>query len=494
MSTIPRIALVVIITNCTSASGNPFRNSNPAKFAGLWGALCISGNESVRSVAAGALIDQGLPDRLSAEESDMALKESLADQQQVLALDEKPERSLPPTYASYDWTNEGLAERSGGNAVVYSYWDQPFGCRIERQHREPEDFLPDWPVLDAPDYGRKADLKSVLAHHPKTLGTGIAAGPGADRALQEFVATLPRILIRLAAPFGAQQWLLFDIFRRSPGLWHRIHQQTALGRLGSFSLSLELFCAAGRTRPQQRQQFARFLSETTRETVLRRYLGRCPEPAVLALLEHIPPGSDVLERRALKAALHQKGEAVNLKDLVRLKDDVVAEILGNTCWLEITDIRALLSQGLSFVRIIHTIQSGLINLTSSERPAALKALKEVKVPQSLQWWSSHWTTLAGRSREFPPPPIAAASQLTPLHTAVALEEENRRMRNGIVRYLPEILSGDLYFYHWDGHPAATLCLAVSGNGDWILLDALGEDGAPIHDEALAEIIQAVQAG
>ncbi|QDG75095.1 hypothetical protein [Labrenzia sp. PHM005] len=423
----------------------------------------------------------------------MALKESLADQQQ-LALDEKPERALPPTYASYDWTNEGLAERSGENAVVYCYWDQPFGCKIQRQHRDPEDFLPDWPVFEAPDYGRTTGLRSVLAHHPKTLGTGIAAGPGADTALQEFIATLPRILVRLAAPFGNQQWLLMDLFRRAPGLWRKVHQQTALGRLGTLSLMLELFCAAGRIRPQQRQQFANFLDETTRETVLRRYLGRCPEAPILALLEQIPPGSGILERRAIKSALNSKNGSLDLKDLVRLKDEVTEAILSETGWPEKADIRALLGKGLSFARILHTVHFGLRNLTLSERPAALKALRDAKAPQSLNWWSTHWTTIATRSREFPPPPIPAASQLSPLQTGAALEEENRRMRNNIARFLPDILAGDLYFYHWDGHPAATLCLAVSGNGDWTLLDALGEDGTPIHDEALAEIIQAVQAG
>jgi hypothetical protein len=455
--------------------------------------LCISENETCRGVAVLPVFPQGCFKCKSADESNMAMKDGLAVQQQLLDLDEKPERSLPPTYASYDWTGGGLTERSGENAVVYCYWDQPFGCRIERQHREAEDFLPDWPVLDAPEYGRTAGEISVLAHHPKTLGTGVAAGPGADKALHDFIGALPRILVHLASPFGAQQWLLLDLFRRSPGLWRKVHQQTALGRLGALSLTLELFCAAGRTRPQQRQEFARFLSDTTRETVLRRYLGQCPEPAVLALLEQVPPGTGMLDHRALKSALNQKGDLADLKELVRLKAEKTKAVLAETDWPEMVQIESLLEKGLSLARIIHTIQSGLKNLTETERPGALKALKQVAVPQSLQWWLARWTTLANRSREFPSPPIPPASLLSPLQTAAALEEENRRMRNNVAWYLPEVLSGDLYFYHWDGHPAATLCLAASGNGDWMLLDALGEDGTPIHDEALAEIIAAVQA-
>ncbi|MGV2978183.1 hypothetical protein AB1P65_22200 [Roseibium alexandrii] len=424
----------------------------------------------------------------------MAMMENLAGQQKQLALDEKPERTLPPTYASYDWISEGLAERSGENAIIYAYWDQPFGCKVQRQNREPEDFLPDWPVLDAPDYGRKAELKSVLSHHPKTLGTGIAAGPGVDKAFQDYIATLPLSLTRLAAPFGAQQWLLLDLFRRAPGLWRKVHQQTGLGRLGTLSLTLELFCAAGRTRPQQRQQLATALNETTREVVLTRYLGQTPEPSLLALLEQVPPGSGILEHRALKAALNQKSETQDLKDLVRMKDEMTDRILKQTDWPETLQIRVLLDLGLSFARILHIVQSGLRNLTEAERAGALKALKLIASPQKMQWWLAHWTMLAGRSREVPPPPIPATSLLSPLQTLSAIEEENRRMRNGIARYVPDVLAGDLYFYHWDGHPAATLCLAVSGNGDWTLLEALGEDGVPIPEEALAEIMSAVQPG
>lgn len=424
----------------------------------------------------------------------MATKNSLAGQQQQLALDAKPERTLPPTYASYDWIQDGLAERSGDNAVIYCYWDQPFGCKIQRQHREAEDFLPTWPLIEAPDYGRKADLKSVLAHHSKTLGTGITAGPGADNALQDYLATLPRVLLRLAAPFGPHQWLLLDLFRRSPSLWHKVYQQTALGRLGTLSLTLELFLAAGRIRPQQREEFARFLTNEPRETVLRRYLGSIPNPAVLALLEQFPPDSGLLDRRAIKSALKPATEESNLKELGRLKDEMTETILANTNWTEIANIRVLLAQGLSFARIIHTIQTVLKNLTASERPAALKALGKVQVPQSLQWWSAHWTMLAGRSRSFPKSPVPPAALLSPLETPAALEQESHRMRNGISQYLLDVLGGDLYFYHWDGDPPATLCLAATGSGDWILLDALGIDGTPLHEETRAQIIAAIQAG
>ncbi len=423
----------------------------------------------------------------------MAAKESLAGQQHQLALDEQPERTLPPTYASYDWTGDGLAERSGDNAVVYYYWDQPFGCKVHRQHRDPEDLLPSWPIIDAPDFGRKANSKSVLAHCPKTLGTGISFGPNADKSIQDYLATLPRSLLSLAAPFGEQQWLLMDLFRRSPGLWRNVYQQTALGRLGTFSLTLELFLAAGRKRPQQREEFARFLTENTRETALRRYLGHCPDAKVLAILEQIPPETGLLERRAVKTALKPTGEFGDPKELIRLKDDITETILSNTDWEDVANIRALLAQGLSFVRITQTIQMVLKNLTPSERPAALKALSKVQVPQSLQWWSAHWTMLAGRSRSFPPPPIPSAPLLSPLETAAAMDQESRRMRNGNTRFLLDVLAGDLYFYHWDGDPPATLCLAATDSGDWILLDALSVDGAPVHPESLVEIVEAIQA-
>lgn len=417
----------------------------------------------------------------------MATRDMLAGQQQ-LALEEQSERSLPPTYANYEWTGEGLCERSGSDTILYSYWDQPFACTIRRQHRDPEDFLPAWPMLDAPDYGRIATQKSVLAHHPRTLGTGIAAGPGAEKALAEYIATLPRLLVALAAPFGAQQWLLLDLFRRAPGLWKQVHRQTAFGRLGTLSLTLELFCAAGRTASRQRQAFADTLNLETRETLLHRFLKTTPPPALLAFLEQFPPGSDLLNERSIKSALSQAGAPQVSEDLTRLQQRSFSAILSETEWAGMTHVQALIDQGVPLPRLIATIKSGLRNLTASERPAALAGLKKIQAPQALQWWLMHWTTLAGRSRTFPAPPIPTAPMLTPLANAAQLQRESQRMRNGVDRYLADVLAGDLYFYHYDGHPAATICLAATGTNDWLLLEVLGEDGTHLQDGTCQEIV------
>eukprot|EP00903_Cladosiphon_okamuranus_P001914 g1912.t1 len=420
----------------------------------------------------------------------MAAPEKVAGQQR-LALEEQVERSLPPNYASYEWTGEGLSERSGSDLVAYCYWDQPFACTIRRQHRDAEDFLPTWPVFDAPDYGRATGDKSVLAHHPRTLGTGIAAGPGADKALDEYLATLPRLLTRLAAPFGAQQWLVLDLFRRSEGLWKLFHRQAALGRLGALSLALELFSAAGRTAPRQRDSFADYLSRETRETVLFRFLKKNPSPSLLALLEQLPPGAGLLEERDFKAALAKNDDTAARACLERLREKQISNVLSNTDWGEKTDARRLVDSGMPLPRLIATINGGLRNLTASERPAALSALKKVRAPQALQWWLTHWTMLAGRSRNVPEPPIPCAPLLTPLGTAGALHQEAQRMRNGVDRFLPEVLAGDLFFYHFDGIPAATICLAATENGDWVFLEAVGEDGAKLQEGVYADIVPAL---
>jgi len=422
----------------------------------------------------------------------MATRDLMAGQTQ-LALEQQPERSLPPTYATYEWTGEGLSERCGSDAILYAYWDRPFACTVRRQHREDQDLLPDWPVLDAPDYGRIAGDKSVLAHHPRTLGTGIAAGPGAETALADYLSSLPRLLTRLAAPFGDQQWLLLDLFRRSGDLWKLVHRQTAFGRLGTLSLTLELFSTAGRTAPRQRQNFAEFLSLSTREIVLHRFLGKRPAPALLAALERFPPGSNLLEDRDLKAAFAAATETSVPDSIARREDKKVRAILADTDWEAMLDARALIDKGVALPRLIATINAGLRNLTETERPGALKGLAQVRAPQSLQWWLAHWTMLASRSRTFPEPPIPPSPLLSPLTSAAELTLESRRMRNGVDRFLADVLAGDLFFYHFDGAPAATICLAATGKDDWILLEVLGEDGVPIQDEAFGEIISTLSA-
>ena len=172
----------------------------------------------------------------------------------------------------------------------------------------------------------------------------------------------------------------------------------------------------------------------------------------------------------------------------RLEDKKVRAILTETGWEAMLDARALIDKGVSLPRLIATINAGLRNLTETERPGALKGLAQVRAPQSLQWWLAHWTMLASRSRRFPDPPIPPSPLLSPLTSAAELTLESRRMRNGVDRFLADVLAGDLYFYHFDGAPAATICLAATGKDDWVLLEVLGEDGVPIQDGAFGEIV------
>lgn len=39
--------------------------------------------------------------------------------------------------------------------------------------------------------------------------------------------------------------------------------------------------------------------------------------------------------------------------------------------------------------------------------------------------------------------------------------------------IDEILSGEVYFYHWDGEEPASVCVVSTAGGDWIVEQALG---------------------
>ncbi|MTI45826.1 hypothetical protein JM93_00545 [Roseibium hamelinense] len=411
--------------------------------------------------------------------------------QTALQFDTGPGGAPSTIYASYQWTARGLTENFDGGAVLYGFWDRRFGCWTALVNRKPEEILPDWPILDCPAYGLKAESLSVLGHSKPVDGHKLKPGHRADIYFAEYLNSLPVLLKRLIAPFGRSQWLLLDLCAQHPRLWRHVHRHAAFGRVGALSLALDIFRTTQHSKAQNRFAFADFIASVPREKLFSQLLNRDFSSAVLGVLDLLPPCLASDQAAALVKVLDNNPDGSPMKpgpELLALSADIISTATSQSPLVSQFDKQDLLNKGISLPRFTYMVSEGLRHLTDAQKTAALKALCEVAVPQTFQWWFARFTDLGYKSRVFPPPPVSTAAPLFPISDRAALNSEDHEMRNGVSAYLPEILAGELYFYHWAGARPATVCLAATGTGDWIFFEAFGQNNSVIPDATSAEIL------
>ncbi|GGB60677.1 hypothetical protein GCM10011316_35880 [Roseibium aquae] len=396
----------------------------------------------------------------------------------------------PPVYASYEWTGEGLRETAGGDAVLYRYWDQGFGCALLRHGYRPIDMVIDWPLFDAPAFGAVSETVSLLAHLPRSLGPLTLPGPRSELAFMDYLASQPTVLTRLATPFGASQWLLLDLTRRTPGLWRRLVRQTAQGRLGLLSIALDRFRGAAQRGPDARQDLGQQLRDFEREQLARSLFHASVPVQTLARLDQLPPGQCFMTPAELRQL--QDCERVDVFDQVIESATVraLSRFFKTAPLKDYPGLSGLIGGRISPARLFYTVETGFDALERAEHAAARRALSEVRSLQALQWWFKSVSDLARRSRPFPSPPLAAGQPLRALMTPEALRGAGVRAGTDLMQFLPHVLLGELYFYEWQapGNPAI-LALASTRRGDWVLLEIYGPEAVPVSPDLQSHILR-----
>jgi len=399
----------------------------------------------------------------------------------------------PPSYATYEWTQDGLREAAGADAILYRYWDRGFGCALLRHGYPPIDVVIDWPILASPTFATEPEQLSVLAHVPQSLGAHVNPGPRSELAFMDYIASLPTSLVRLAAPFGKCQWLMLDLLRRAPGLWRVLATLAARGQYGVLSLYLSRFQSALQRGPDARQDLAEDLAQFDRSRLVGDLIPCALPVETVAALDRISPGRGCLPatdlRRLQEAEHHSKVDRIAESATVRS----IASLFRTPPLTDFPNLSGLTGDRMPAVRLAHTVETGLQNLSSAQEPAARKSLLNVQSLQALQWWVKSTRDLALNSLPFPAPPLAARPPLEALCTAGDLREASQHVGYDLSQFLPQILSGELFFFSWKTGEPAVVVLASTQRGDWVFLEAFGKSGcsipADLRDELFTHLMQ-----
>lgn len=407
--------------------------------------------------------------------------------QPSLALEAESGTPVSALYASYQWTDVGLREEVADGAVLYGYWDHVFGCWIAENNDKPQELVPDWPFLAASIPDPEASRLSVLNHRAPGDGRPLRPGPRADVFFAEYINTIPTICQRLAAPFGAAQWMVLDLIHQKTGFWRFLLREQVHGRLGWIRLILTLFQKGDLPDRADRQALAARLMASKRPDLMLDHLGGPLDAALLRRMSTLPASMtkddmewllDVIEDMDPASAI----ERINQRSLEL--ETAAISVPERFCR---STIAKLLQQGVPATRINYLVKEATRLLSETQKRAAIQTFSEIRAPQSLQWWVARWTDMEHRNRPFPRPPAAARAPLFPIVDYQGLKAEAHAMQNGLTTFLPDVLAGDLAFYHWDGQEPATVCLAATPAGDWIFHEALGVGNRPLRSDTIAHI-------
>jgi len=349
----------------------------------------------------------------------------------------------------------------------------------------------DWPILSSPTFGAEPELLSVLSHVPRSLGAHVNPGPRSELAFMDYIASLPTALSQLAAPFGSSQWLVLDLVRRAPALWRVLAKLAARGQYGVLTLSLNRFQTAVQRGPDARQELADHLAGFDRQKLVRDLIPCTLPVETVARLDRVSPGRGCLpatDMRRLQEAEHPS-KVAQIVESAAVRS--IASLFRSSPLRDFPNLKDLTGDRLPPVRLAHAVETGLKNLSKSQETAARKTLSSVRSLQALQWWVKSTSDLALNSHEFPTPPLNARAPLEALSSVQDVRDESRRIGYDLSQFLPQILSGDLYFYRWMTDEPTALVLASTQRGDWIFLEAFGPSGsfidADLRDELLAHL-------
>jgi len=139
-----------------------------------------------------------------------------------------------------------------------------------------------------------------------------------------------------------------------------------------------------------------------------------------------------------------------------------------------------LIRGAGFAReFCETLESRGLLQNDAVQAAIMAGLPKVQSAGQLVDLLEHCADRMMRLQPFPAAPLKASNELEEIRTARGLAWESATMNNCSIKYLDQILAGEVYFYRWHGDERATVALRVTESGRWRIFDIRAiKDGDP----------------
>jgi hypothetical protein len=416
---------------------------------------------------------------------------------------------MPSRYAvgppDFDLTADALVERYRSHTFIYGRWDRLFGCwQITDRRAGPSAFMPRWPLLDRTgalsfhnkpvEVGEEWDemflqQKSYFhdaeweAHWSYDVPIDETATPAIDMAaedaFQRYIDLIPTRIRRLIGPFGNWQWVVLSMVWDTPAFEAFLGNEPTRSGPGFVASCLALSNADVLTR-SDRRALCRQIMFDKRADIIRRFASDCRASAAA-----------VKCLSKLEATTLDRASCVEWLDL--LHDPDKEKVLHHHPALTPSNLRLLSrlpSWACSILLLRRLVKSpGHVRELALDLLRDLGALVESHPPETKRSIRSSlkrsedgahlvdillgWRHRIGERAPFPPAPISEIGHLSPLTSANMMKREALRMHNCVVDYIPSVLMGTHYFYHWSGAESATISLERNSKSRWQLAKSVG---------------------
>ena len=378
---------------------------------------------------------------------------------------------------------EGLIEEFVGGRVTYGDWDRLFGCWLKLGKAKAKEIIPTWPILSETGAPLDAARVSATKRQPLPEGCSSSFRPGASKLFYRHFDRIPAIVRRLAAPLGRHQWLALYFASEARPFWRFLWEINHRGELGYLYGCLALAERQGLRSRKARREFAEQIVGTSRRRFLSSLAGRaCARRHVKALekLEFIPSYN---ETDVLLYSVDDEASADVLRHATRISRDLAEAAQFLPSEILHTNITELLSH-VSLARIEEEVEVLSRELPASAWADAARNFADVRTRDQFFDWCDVWEERVAHYAAWPAPPLDMGEGFRPITSYRELCREGRAMFNCVATYWQEVVNGEVYFYHFEGEGLpdehASVAIALRGQNQWGLLDALGKANAALH--------------
>jgi hypothetical protein len=386
------------------------------------------------------------------------------------------DRRAPPLCTSYRFVQNGLQETIVDRYVLYGAWNRLFGCWMvsaKNPKTDHQEIVPDWPILQSARDRVQADQMSVLRHRNPYPGRQVVLGKRSSYHFAQYLDGIPTVIQNLCRPFGPWQWLALDMVRQTQGFMWFLLGERQEGRLGYIAACLAGLDQTGLFDRATRRQYGQAIMLRARRDVLSDLYGQSITRSTVRIVERLPSSISYADMQRVLETLADEKCANALRHAERVSMEIVQALLDLPPDFRCANASDLIAAGVSASGLEEAITTGCQMLEKGQRNQAAREFRGLKAQDELAEWREKWREIGQLNRPFPPVPIATHPPLLPITGYEQLKQEGRAMRNCVATYLDEVLSGDVYFYHWDGEEPASVCVVSTPVGDWFVEEALG---------------------
>jgi len=378
----------------------------------------------------------------------------------------------------YHYTPKDLVEQVNGLRYVYGSWDYLFGCWLRtRAGGAVREVIPHWKVIDESGVWKTSDV-SFRMRFPKITAERTPNWERQERtAFIAYLSSIPRPVRSLVGPFGQYGWLLLDLIWQVPEFAQFLDQEIRTNH-GQFVVAALVFSGASRLSRSRRKDLAAEIMSAKRKKLINDLISVPEGGRVLKVLKRL--GDIYYEpefyfelasvmncpKRSHLLSHEKSPKSEFVFGLRRLPDELLAPSM----------IWVLEARRLQSYRQLRNLINLLESVPTTIRSRIVDAIRNVGTREEARRMVRRWEEKLSKFISFPEPPLLPHNQLIPLSSPDAMRQEAHSMQNCLSDLVGDVISGGVFYYHWEGPEPATVRIRnddLKGQSQWIFADATG---------------------